>query len=87
MAKNTVILSIEEYNRLRDFETEIKSGKILTLFSGFYSSSSQFFTDSEIVKLVSEENNDLRREIDELLIQRKKVKKMSIWQFLKWRKS
>lgn len=87
MAKDTVTLSIEEYNRLRDFEREIKSGKVFTLESGFYSSSSRFYTESEIVKNIIGEGNDLRRRIDDLLIQRVKVKKMSIWEFLKWRKS
>lgn len=86
--ENIVILSLEEYNRLMDFEKEIKSGKAFTLESGFYSSSSQFYTQEQIIEKIVDEGNELRRRFDELLRNKQSIshiKKMSIWQFLKWK--
>ena len=34
--QNTVILNLEEYNKLRDFKTEIEAGKILTCYKDIY---------------------------------------------------
>lgn len=86
MAKDTVILPIEEYNRLRDFEIEIKSGKILSISMGF-STYVNFHTEDKIIEELVKENNELR---DSLWYKGKTVydvSRMSIWEFLKWRKS
>lgn len=86
MAKDTVTLSIEEYNRLRDFEIEIKSGKVLSIARGF-GTYVNFYTEDKIIEDLVKDNNELR---DILWYKGKTVydvSRMSIWQFLKWRKS
>lgn len=86
MAKDTVTLSIEEYNRLRDFEREVKSGKVLSIAMGF-STFINYYTENSIIECLINDNNELRK--DRLYNGKTiyDVKKMSIWEFLKWRKS
>jgi len=88
MAKDTVTLSIEEYNRLRDFETDIKEGKVLLYSSGFFDDKVWIYTKEDAISFLLEENKSLGNEIDELRKEKtpSQLKKMSIWQFLKWRK-
>ena len=91
--ENIVTLSLEEYNRLRDFEKEIKSGKTLYFHSYFYDIDIRFITTDEAIEILNNENEELRRCNSELRIsnatKRKKyfseIRKISIWQFFKWK--
>ena len=93
MEKDIVTLSLEEYNRLRDFEKEIKSGKTLYFHSYFYGSDIQFITTNEAIEILNNENKELRRGLNALRISNatkrneyfSKIKRMSIWQFFKWK--
>ena len=89
MQKDTVILSIEEYNELRDFKKEIENGKTLILSTGFYGTKLFFYTKDEAIKLLIDASKDLEEENESLRKEKptSQVKRMSIWQFLKWRKS
>lgn len=89
MAKDTVTLSIEEYNRLRDFERDIKEEKVLLYSSGFCGDKLWIYTKEDAINFLLEENKGLGNEIDELMKEKtpSQLKKMNIWEFLKWRKS
>jgi len=93
MKNNQVILSLEDYNGLRDFEREIEKGNTFRLWTGWGEELKYISTD-ETVKEISEINKKLSAEIIELKHKDKSklktfndIKKMSIWQFIKWRKS
>ena len=77
MDKNTVIISTEEYNRLRDFKNEITKGRIYTIIDAYGANRTVFWTKEEIIdnyeKIREEEFN--------------RIKNMSYWEFRKWRKS
>ncbi len=76
MEKNTVLLSLRDYNGLREFREEIEKGNTFCDW-GF-----RYISTDEAVKEITECNQALKKQLDESLI-----KKMSIWQFIKWRKT
>ena len=89
------IIPSKRYEQLKKMESAMEEGKTtLTItdvigFGGGYTTRS-YYTESEIVKEVCSENEKLK----ETMIQRvnalkdevNDVCKMSVWQFLKWRK-
>jgi len=110
MEKDTVLLSVEKYNELRDFKKETEEaraeGKSYVIsetlggYIGNYEYSKKYFTDSEIVEDFDKRNKELEAKIKELeaKIEKAKIKehveisindlkKMSYWEFRKWRKS
>jgi hypothetical protein len=107
MEANTVVLSLPEYNNLRDFKTNLEKGNTYRYTSyqqiSNYASIqiNNFVTTDEAVKVVTQANEVLSDRITELVTENQnlqqgivkgwdkeidKVRKMSIWQFLKWRK-
>ena len=72
MEKDTVILSTEEYNRLRDFMKNIKDGKIMCICTEHhnnnreYTLNTAFYTEKEVIEQVVEENQQLVKDINEL---------------------
>jgi hypothetical protein len=72
MEKNVVILDLKEYNRLRDFEKNIKSGKRLTenysnsLFN-MSSTAADYYTDDEIAEKLHENNKKLKDQLDKVI--------------------
>jgi len=115
MEKNTVVLSLEEYNSLRDFKTNFEDGKVI-----IYNEYGHVFylSKNEFTKNILDYNNSLNNKCDSLnneitilkrdksyfKIEREKhekslwlskenfsleidkIKKMNIFQFLKWRR-
>ncbi len=92
MEKNTINLSVEEYNEMRDFNEDIKKGNSVRVFWGYNSYDTELYTTDEAVKMIAEANDKLKTEIDELRNPEKKqpsfdeLKEMSWWQFRKWKR-
>ena len=97
MEKDTVLLSVNEYNRLRDFRIEIERGNTLLIHGSQFSYGEKFISTGEALKEISRLNESLKenyqRECKRLqdLVDGKKtieisnIKEMSIWQFIKWK--
>ena len=102
MDKNTVLLSVEDYNELRDFKKKITDGNVLTEYCSFGiggSSRTSYYTNDEVAKELHTKNErlkkdirDLEKKIEDLEKPKPKettideIKKMSVWQFLKWKR-
>jgi hypothetical protein len=94
MEKDTVLLSLETYNQLRDFKENIEKGNSIEITGYGYSCYQKFITTDEAIKNLMKDKDNLQKEISELKQGEKpreitlyEIKKMSIWKFLKWRKS
>jgi hypothetical protein len=91
MEKDTVLLDVEKYNELRDFKQKMEEGKTLVIIDTRWDYSKKFVTESEAVKVIANDNNILRKEIEKLTVLKEitlnDIKKMSYWEFRKWRKS
>ena len=98
MEKNTVLLSLEEYNALRDFKKEIEKGNTIKIYCGYsgnpqhYYSAENALKEIEIInKQLYEGNNKSFKENIKLkeqhITELERIKKMSYWQFRKWKKS
>ena len=91
MEINTVILSVEEYNKLRDFKINIEKGNTFSVLRDRYSAYDQFITTNEAVKEVLKINEEMAYKLlnhDVTRINGKNVldvSKMSIWEFIKWK--
>jgi SepF-like predicted cell division protein (DUF552 family) len=77
--KNTVVLSLDEYNHLRDFEKAIEEGNTVEIYSNFYinvnhcgerqsgySTKLRLYSTDEVVKKIAEENAVLVSKLAEL---------------------
>jgi uncharacterized protein YeeX (DUF496 family) len=100
MENNTVILSLFEYNRLRDFYQKINENHTHKVISnsnsyGFYSNNETEYISTDVaVGEISKANKDLKERIDELIKKNfdleqnikklEKEKKKSSFNFLKW---
>jgi hypothetical protein len=91
MEKDTVLLAVEKYNELRDFKQKMEEGKTLVIIDHRWTYSKKFVTESEAVKIVVQDNEVLQKKLDELTAPKEitlnDIKKMSYWEFRKWRKS
>ena len=98
MDKNTVVLDLEEYKKLRDFKEAIEKGNSFVVYWGSYTGYNVVTTD-EAVKQLIKANNEINEQKNKLAQQLyncqhpeskvftiEEVKTMSIWKFLKWRK-
>jgi hypothetical protein len=65
MEKNTVILSAEDYNNLRDFKMEIEKNSIL-VSNGYSSSKYSTILKDELLEKIAKANKDLYLELDRL---------------------
>ena len=94
MEKDTVLLSLENYNELRDFKREIEAGNTYVVIrgDGLWQKETCFISSDKAMKDLDGLIQSLRTEICELKYPDKKkpnidkLKAMSIWQFLKWKK-
>jgi len=90
MQENTVLLNVEKYNRLRDFYIGIKEDKFVGIDS--YDGSVYYPKEKHIIKTLDDRIKSLEKELIGYKHPVKSktktiddVKKMSLWQFLKWR--
>ena len=87
----TVTISIKEFDDLRTFRNTIEKDGAIRLYVG-YSGEEYFFfySKDDGLKLAADLNESLYKELEELKklpnLELEDIKKMSIWQFLKWRK-
>lgn len=94
MKKDTVLLAVEKYNELRDFKKEVEEGKTIVIVSGWNYYNKKFITTEKAVEQIAEANKLLQKENENLRNTNKPkeitlndIKKMSYWEFRKWRKS
>jgi hypothetical protein len=74
MEKNTVLLSLEDYNSLRDFETNIKKNNTIILERWKGVEFKKVISTDSIVKVMVEEANKFHKEFTELEIELKVTK-------------
>ena len=88
MIENTVLLSVEKYNELRDFYNGINEGKFV--FVDSYYSRIYYSEEKEVLETLKNMIGKLEKELKTFKKPNQKtiddVKKMSLLQFLKWRK-
>lgn len=77
MDKDTVVLSLKDYNGLRDFRNEILKGKIYTKIEFPQIADFRFWSKDECL-----DNLEKARQAE-----LKQIKQMSYWEFRKWKKS
>jgi hypothetical protein len=91
MEKNTVLISVEDYNELRDFKREISNGNTCIINSDIYlHHASKFVSESDAVKIIAKENESLTEKLiekEEEIKGENQLKSMTFWEWLKWRKS
>ena len=93
MKENTVTLSLKVYNDLRDFKSEIQKNNAVKIINGWDFNERLVFV-GEFPKYIIDknenlvkENNDLRSENLKFYNELKDIKKMSIWEFRRWKRS
>ena len=100
MEKNTVLLSLEDYNRLRDFHDKVTKGEIPSYVLRDADRWCQhFYTKDEAINNLEADNEALLTNISDLEIEitklkypemykpdLKDVKKMTTREFKRWRK-
>lgn len=88
MEANTVLLSLKEYNELRDFKYEIDKGHTYRIYYNGYSPFNYMSTKEEAVVDLIRINESLSAEISTLEKEDKvlnfKIKQMSFWQLFKY---
>lgn len=95
--KNTVVLSLDEYNQLRDFKKAIENGNSIEIYNGIisYANCNSYaprliiYSTDEAVKRIAEENAVLLSKLEKLEAEKEpeeKIKRMSVREFRKWRK-
>jgi hypothetical protein len=92
MEKNTVILSLEQYNYLRDVEKNQREKHSFEIKS-WNSNYIIVMSDNEIVEKIVKENqrlfsnaNELSNELLDLQRRYNRFKEFSIWDFFRWKK-
>lgn len=102
MKKDTVLLSLEAYNELRDFKKEVEESRKESKFAvieerrdgilcGGYTR--KYYTENEAVLDFESKNKELESKIEKAGIKEpveisiNDLKKMSYWKFRKWRNS
>lgn len=102
MEKDTVLLSLEKYNELRDFQKEVRNGKVFCISSPWAlgGETTYFCTEDEVIKKFETRNKELEDKIKELentinkyeyegirLMSMDDLKQLSYWEYRKLRKS
>ncbi len=89
METNTVLLPVEEYNRLRDFYNGIEDGKFVSV-RWWPNGSVYYVSEKDVLINLKDQIEKLEKELKSFTDPDEKsiddVKGMSIWQFIKWRK-
>lgn len=93
MEKNTVILSVKDYNEMRDFQDAIKQNNAVGVFWGWDDEfESCIYSKDEALLKVSEANLRLKDKIKQLenpegiQLSIEEIKKLSWLEFRKWKK-
>lgn len=91
MKENTVILELEIYNEMRDFNKAIKESNTYRVFWKWDEFASTTYTKDQATIKIIEANIELQKEIEELKNPKGKltineIKQMSWWEFRKWRR-
>jgi len=73
MEKDTVLLSVEEYNALRDFKINMEKGHTHVVTTGFLYFEKVYISTDEAVAEVSKINSELTKQVNEL----KELQKLS----------
>jgi len=63
MEKNTVLLSLEDYNELREFREEVKKGKTVVLSHYRCDVGTEYITTVEAIDKLAEQNSGLIEDI------------------------
>jgi len=102
METNTVVLNLSDYNELREFKEKMEEGYtyklIWTANHGIFQPAMYITTDLALKELLERNdkitaiNSELYKECIDLKNNRPNInigelKKMSIWEFIKWRKT
>jgi len=87
MTENTVLLNVEEYNRLRDFWNGLEEGKFVSI--DYYHNRVYYMKETEVLEKLKDRIAEQKKELNSYKKPNEKtvedVKKMSLWQFVKWR--
>ena len=102
MEANTVTLTLSDYHSLKEFKEEMEKNNVARLYGGSWANSYHFIYKEQAFKEAEEVNENLRKENEYLRqtnhqlmyppqpqekeITLSDVKKMSIWEFLKWKR-
>lgn len=99
MKLNQILISLEEYDALRDFKANIEKGNSYSRTSGGFGgySTETILTSDEMINKIKQIETELKRKIEILEITNNtlctkhwailsEIKQMSIREFLKWRK-
>ena len=94
----TVKLSLEEYNKLRDYKSAIENNDCIIIRNGLNNQIYRIISTDDAVKLIANDNKSLSEKYDSLKLKLYKcenhiksdptiseVRRMSIWQFFKWK--
>ena len=112
MEKDTVILSLVDYNKLREFKEKVEQDYVVEKVYWYGQDSYKYFTKDSAIKTIIEDFNNKKKHFDELVVKLKEsedalyelkklvpnkpikkdptledIKKMSYWEFRKWKKS
>ena len=89
--KKQVIISLEEYNFLINIKETIENNGCYTIRYSRFGDREYFYTKDDGIIKIMEANNSLHKEIEDLKLQilnyKEPIKKMSLWEFYKWRKT
>ena len=90
--EDKVLVSLEKYKELREFEEQISSNNVYRIYYQGYNGeyNREFITINEAIKEIADVNERLNNEIRESRNIRDKIRnkflKMSLWEFYKYRK-
>ena len=93
MEKNTVNLSVKDYNELRDFNEAIRESRAVHVYLNWDNEfSSTLYTESEAVDKIAKVNIELKaamRKLQNPDIEKsiEEVRRMSLWTFRKWKRT
>ena len=102
MEKDTVLLSVDKYNELRDFQKEVRNGKVVSISRPWNlgGETTYFYTEDEVIKKFETRNKEMEDKIKELentinkyeyegirLMSMDDLKQLSYWEYRKLRKS
>ena len=75
MEQNTIIIGIEEYNRLRDFKNDVMRGEIgVKYFSEYYGEDLHFHKQNEVIDVLNKNNGQLIKRNDKLFTENNTLK-------------
>ena len=85
MKQPVVTINLHEYNQLKNFHKSISDGKIVR-YDDYYGLT-KVLTQRELIEDISKVNSEMREEYDEVFNEKvTRLKRMSIWEFIKWRR-